>query len=719
MFAPPFAELITLTLFAATPEQRIEPIEREGPSAEAIRFVEGADPHLAIALGDRIVLRSPPEGLWSIGIGWKDGWPATWHHAHPTSHAIEHGWLVLTGTIALPEGELLLRDAYRVDDDATAGVIVGRRRFEWRGAKPVDRCTLSVRWLAEGAADARPFLPGISFYGNPSGARMSGITPDLPQPTPKAAVPVQFGRPGERSLYEEHRYPMPFAAIESKDFGAALHTLPSLVPNAHRRDQWWSLGLVTDERGAELSLLSGPCASNGLHAHAKATQGAFLPYDETWMTLRPGTIVEKEFALETFRVDAPGHGFRTPLRTALRRAAPCVSEGLPTMRSIIESKLRFAASRYRERPDGRCGFEMYPDWVDGTQFVMGWCGQAETMPFVLLAMADAWPWPGGRAAALDAARRSLDHLASAPFTEHGFLQRSDAETGAWADQDHVSQGQALDTIALAIEEARRLGIDASRWEDFLRRACELHARRVREPEWRPISTNEAFLVSPLLRAARLLDAPEFADAGLRIATTAAERHIGLDEPYWGGTLDARCEDKEGAWAAFQAFLACFDRTGERIWLERAEHAMDAVLSWTVLWDIDLPPGRLRDHGFRSRGWTMVSAQNQHLDVYGVLYTPELVRMGRLLDRPELVDLAIMMFRSCGQLIDHRGSQGEQIQQTNFAQQGDMSDVERMRGGYSEGWTVFWITTHFLHAAARLERMGISTMDDAEEGSPPR
>ena len=88
------------------------------------------------------------------------------------------------------------------------------------------------------------------------------------------------------------------------------------------------------------------------------------------------------------------------------------------------------------------------------------------------------------------------------------------------------------------------------------------------------------------------------------------------------------------------------------------------------------------------------------------YTPEIYRMGQYLDREDLKKLAIVMYRSCGQMIDPLGSQGEQIQQTNFAQQGNLNDVSAMRGGYSEGWTVYWITAHFLNAAAQFEEMGV-------------
>ncbi|SCM57884.1 hypothetical protein [Petrimonas mucosa] len=76
-------------------------------------------------------------------------------------------------------------------------------------------------------------------------------------------------------------------------------------------------------------------------------------------------------------------------------------------------------------------------------------------------------------------------------------------------------------------------------------------------------------------------------------------------------------------------------------------------------------------------------------------------MGRYLDDRRLQQLARVIYHSCFQLTDIYGSQGEQLQQTNFAQRGDMSNVHKLRGGYSEGWTVFWITAHFLNAAARF------------------
>ena len=131
------------------------------------------------------------------------------------------------------------------------------------------------------------------------------------------------------------------------------------------------------------------------------------------------------------------------------------------------------------------------------------------------------------------------------------------------------------------------------------------AERILRDDWRPVSTGEAFLVSPLCRAAAVFGDERCRAAALKAVRHYASRHLGPDEPYWGGTLDAQCEDKEGAWAGFQAFLAAYEMTRDPQYLAWAEHALDVVLTYVVAWDINLPPGRLRDHALKTRGWTFV------------------------------------------------------------------------------------------------------------------
>lgn len=64
----------------------------------------------------------------------------------------------------------------------------------------------------------------------------------------------------------------------------------------------------------------------------------------------------------------------------------------------------------------------------------------------------------------------------------------------------------------------------------------------------------------------------------------------------GGTLDANCEDKEGAWAGFQAFLALYEMRKERRCLDWASHALDVTLSATH------PTAQVRTDVFDAAPW---------------------------------------------------------------------------------------------------------------------
>jgi len=632
----------------------------------------------------KVLLTSPIEGLWSIGSGWQDDWPAEWHHASPEKIERQGPWLVVSGKLKTRQGEWILQDGYFVEGRLIRCV----RRWTWTGKQVSTKTTLSVRWQVQ-TAGASMFMPGICYYGNPSG--------QIPR------VPKFTGKVGEELLCEEHRFSMPFTSLEWDDggryLGAALHSLPSMAAYGHMDDQWWSLGAVGRKKATELVLLSGPCTINGHRGFVKANQRRVLKYSDMWLDVAPGAVIEKTFYLEAYLVDAKGKGFQHSMRSSIELFHPYSTDGLPTIDEILEAKYRFTVSRWHEDEES-AGIRMYPH---NNEYVMGWAGQSGAPGYALLVLAERL----GKLEALSMAQRILDHLAKSPFNENGFMIRYDPDKNRWYRQDPISQGQGMENFARAILFGRKMEqVDTTKWETFLEKACDVHAARILDKNWRPKSTNEGFLVSPLAKGYRLFKNEIYKRAATKAAEHFGERHLDMKEPYWGGTLDARCEDKEGAWAGFQAFLAMYELTGKQKYLEWAEHAMDVTLSYTVVWDIDMPAGRLRDHNFKSRGWTVVSAQNQHLDVYGVLYTPEIYRMGQYLSREDLKKLAVVMYRTCGQLIDSMGSQGEQIQQTNFAQQGNMDDVEKMRGGYSEGWTVYWITAHFLNAAAQFEEMDV-------------
>lgn len=646
----------------------------------------------------RAFVHSPADGLWSVATNWTDGWPSDWTHASPAKVEQVAEWTIVHGEIKLAGGVMLVRDAYRV----RGGLVQGVRRWTWTGKETLPKATLSVRWIVPGAVNAKPMMPGIVLYGNPAGEK-----------TGNHAVAVHRGQPGDKTFFEEHRFAAPWESIEWAEGGqfraVALHTLPSPAYGANQNDQWWTLGVIAGTNETELASLSGPVAANHRNSVAKALQAKFLEYPETWLNLPPGSVVEKTFWLEVVPQTAQGSGFRRPLRTAMKLFPAGGTEGLPGYGETIREKYKFAMSRFRDRPKDP-GFEMYPDFVGGMQYVMGWAGQSDAGGYAMIGLAKKL----GDAKMLSRGQRTLDHLAKSPFNANGFMLNYNADDGTWKSQDPVSQGQAMEVFARSIITGSKLeGVDTRSWKEFLQKACDIQTKRILDPAWKPRNTAEAFFISPLCKASELFRNEEHRRAAIKAGEYYAQRHLSMAEPYWGGTLDANCEDKEGAWAGFQAFLALFELTNEQRYLDWAEHAMDVTLTYTVLWDIDLPAGRLRDHGVKTRGWTVVSAQNQHLDVYGVMYTPELWRMGDYLNRPDIRRLAAVMYRSCGQMSDPWGSSGEQLQQTNFAQHGDMTNVFRLRGGYSESWSVFWITAHFLNAASEFERMGVD-LDDLDD-----
>ena len=432
-------------------------------------------------------------------------------------------------------------------------------------------------------------------------------------------------------------------------------------------------------------------------------QDRFLPYDNTWIKVRPGEIIEKTFFLQVFPLSREGSGFQKAVSASLEIFPPSGIDQFPTFGEIISDKYRFALSRWYENGLIK-GFRKYPD---RPFLVMGWCGQAASPGYALQVLGKK----------LDDKRipqmvqDSLDFLSSAEFYDQGFHTWYNYEENTWFNQEILSQGQAMHNMARAILVGDRSGMNTGKWKTFLEKAAVLHSERILSQGWHPESTNEAFFIAPLCLASKIFNNPLFLRAAEFAGQYYASRHLSMREPYWGGTMDAQCEDKEGAYAALQGFLELYETTGKENYLEWAQHAGDLTITYTVLWDIDLPAGRLRDLGFKSRGWTAVSPQNEHIDVYGVLIAPDIYRLGIHTGNQALKNLAILMFRSCGQLIDPSGSQGEQPQHTNYTQFRDLEFIEEngipsLRGDYNETWTVFWITAHFLNAAARFEELQV-------------
>ena len=106
-----------------------------------------------------------------------------------------------------------------------------------------------------------------------------------------------------------------------------------------------------------------------------------------------------------------------------------------------------------------------------------------------------------------------------------------------------------------------------------------------------------------------------------------EKNIISKSDYFSSTLDANCEDKEAAISAVTAtyYLAMVTKKQERQhYINLCQQAAYFALSWYYLWDVPFAQGQmLGDLGFRSRGWSNVSVENNHIDVF-VFELPHIV-----------------------------------------------------------------------------------------------
>lgn len=619
------------------------------------------------------------------GIGWKDGWVSEWRSDVPG---------------------LCVEDCSEKVSDGLVKIV---RRWTWKGKAPLEKATLSVRYRVEGVPAAlKPFLPGILLYGNPSNrGRKDG------------RVPVFAGEDGEFAIFEEHRLSMPFALVEDERGGgfAAVHVLPSPVQSGARTDQWWSLGVETANGGVDIVMMSGPVGYNRMRSVSKAHMFREAKCDNAYVTLRPGQVVEKTFWVETGRTSKEALGFERAMDTSLGIFQPYSSVRHASFGKIARMKRNYALTRWFDE-NGVCGFNMFDAGTGRRDVVLGWCGCGATCGYALPVLDfDDGDW--------QKAQRSLDFICDAfgdtIRPDSGiFCVRFNAKTGRKSGGDPVSCGQSLYSMMKAIRFAEKNGggrLDSTKWRAFAFKALEATAAGILRDDWRePASTGSGFLIAPLVAGAEMFGRPKHLAAAKKLADVFERRYFGVGRAYWGGSLDARCEDKEGAYAAFQGYEALLrnavktgEATAERKYARLARHAMNMMLTYTVVWNMTYPAGRLTDHAFSSAGWTVVSPQNQHLDAFGVLATPELWRMGEYLKDSRISNLAELMFRSCFQLTSSAGALGEAIQHTYYDMPDDKRDVFLQRGGYREGWTVFWLTAHFLNAASEFKEMGAPFM----------
>ena len=102
------------------------------------------------------------------------------------------------------------------------------------------------------------------------------------------------------------------------------------------------------EGGTDIVMLSGPIGYNRRRSVAKARQGAAMKYDETYVTLRPGQVVEKTFWIQTGKATQDAFGFEQAMDVSLDLFKPYRTDCYEPFEHIFRVKRDYAMSRWME-----------------------------------------------------------------------------------------------------------------------------------------------------------------------------------------------------------------------------------------------------------------------------------------------------------------------------------------------------------------------------------
>jgi hypothetical protein len=103
-----------------------------------------------------------------------------------------------------------------------------------------------------------------------------------------------------------------------------------------------------------------------------------------------------------------------------------------------------------------------------------------------------------------------------------------------------------------------------------------------------------------------------------------------------------------------AALDVYEANKEKRFLDLAQWAADWTLTWMYFHDIGLRKDSVLYGHLHSVGWTLVSTQNQEIDVFAYWMAPDYCRLGLLLHDPRYQQIAKVMYDACTQTIARPG-----------------------------------------------------------------
>ena len=353
-------------------------------------------------------------------------------------------------------------------------------------------------------------------------------------------------------------------------------------------------------------------------------------------------------------------------------------------------------------------------------YAFGWCGQNGMYARLMLKRG----LESGNTELVEIAESVLDAFSLDAVTSQGLIHtnydwmldgRSDVE-------DTCNLGFAVLELTRAWEAAKAHGLEKEHWLRAARNVADFMIAHWSDESgfgkaWNvengqcadPQGTIGAYLIPGLTELFRVTKDGQYLHAAQRACRFYCQRDLSRFE-CTAGALDTYCIDKESSGPLLAGSLALYEIDGDPEWLDDARKAGWYFCSWMFHHDtLNRPASDFAQYGFRTLGGTSVSAQHHHIDPWGALVVPQMLKLWEITGDMHWKKRAMLLWANaiqniapaCGKTVHGHfraaGAQNEGYHHCHWGEDG--------APGLINEWLVAWPQAFCWNAAESIKTIG--------------
>lgn len=581
----------------------------------------------------------------------------------------------------------------------------GRKRLvcEWKNRTDAAlSCQMEIR-IRTDFAFSHYVIPGVSLNGNHWG---------------RGKEPKGLLCGGEPWVFDYRRTTIPACTVSEN----AEEYFALMASDESPLSLQASCSMIPQEDGSMAHRLLYPCIER---PKTYCTRDGYAPAHEEFVTIEPKGTVKTECFLLSGKPVFPNFG------TAAAEDAALELLGSPFASAYTAEETAELACEFAKRlvveTNGRKMFSIgqLPDEEgrfenrEGHEF--GWCGQNGMYSRLFLERGlkkEDQELIDTAVSNLDAWSHEAVEGTGLIHTHYHWMLSGESDV-----EDTCNLGYAVLELTKAWEAARMAGLVKPDWLKAAKGVAEFFMAHWSEQSgfgkaWNvktgecadPEGTIGAYLIPGLVELYLAEGDARFLEAARRACRFYRDRDLAAFQ-CTAGALDTYCIDKESSGPLLAGSLALYELDGTQEWLECAKMAGWYFCSW--MFHHDTIPRKDSDfarYGYRTLGGTSVSAQHHHIDPWGALVVPQIVRLWKITGDAHWRKRAVLLWANAVQNI--APAQGKTIH-GHFRAAGAQNEGyfhccwgEKGVPGYINEWLVAWPQAFCWNTAGQISGTGI-------------